>query len=166
MFRHKAGQLDSLKQLDFDELEKKRMEQAKKLRVLEEAYWKSREGTVQGKLMKQRLGFTKQETDAPSPPEGEEGDEYTFGKSKKQKKQMKSSEGWKSRDEDEFSGSRSRSKRGSRRPKTGKTKGSDDEYTFGLDREDQHGNSPLDKSRSRRGSKRPMTGKVRDSSNE
>lgn len=80
MFRHKAGQLDSLKNLDFDELEKLRIEQAKKLKVLEEAYWSQREGTLAGKLSKQRLGFIKKsEADAPSPPEGKGGDEYTFG---------------------------------------------------------------------------------------
>jgi hypothetical protein len=40
VFRHKAGQLDSLKQLDFNELERLRLEQREKLKVLEEAYWR------------------------------------------------------------------------------------------------------------------------------
>ena len=48
--------------------------------MLEEAYWSQREGTLAGKLSKQRLGFIKKsEADAPSPPEGKGGDEYTFG---------------------------------------------------------------------------------------
>ena len=68
VFRHKAGQLDSLKNLDFDELERIRLENAKKLKVLEEAYWSKRENTLAGKLMRHRLGFSKKsEADAPSP---------------------------------------------------------------------------------------------------
>ena len=74
-----------MKQLDFDDLEKLRLEQAKKLKVLEQAYWKSREGTVSGELAKKRLGFIKQETDAPSPPE-EEDEEHTYGQSKRHRK--------------------------------------------------------------------------------
>jgi hypothetical protein len=81
VFRHKSGQLDSLKNLDLDELEKLRVENEKSLKVLEEQYWAKRENTLAGKLMRQRLGFSKKsEAEAASPPEKDsEGDEHTFG---------------------------------------------------------------------------------------
>jgi hypothetical protein len=89
VLRHKAGQLDSLKRLDWEELDRLRIEQSKKLAILEEQYWQSREGTLQGKLAKQRLGFSKKESDAPSPPDKKaEEDEYTFGATDKSKRRQ------------------------------------------------------------------------------
>ena len=81
VFRHKAGQLDSLKNLDLDELEKLRLANEKSLKVLEEQYWAKRENTLAGKLMRQRLGFSKKsETEAASPPEKDsDSDGKTFG---------------------------------------------------------------------------------------
>lgn len=83
VFRHKAGQLDSLKQLDWEELERQRLEQKKKLLILEEAYWRQREGTIQGKLMKQRLGFVAPPADGKNSDEKEvhrDAEIYTFGR--------------------------------------------------------------------------------------
>jgi hypothetical protein len=42
LFRHKPGQLDSLKDLDLDELESLRIQQAQKIKELEERYYQTK----------------------------------------------------------------------------------------------------------------------------
>jgi len=126
--------LDSLKRLDFDELERQRLENAKKLKELEAKFWASRETSLAGKLMKQRLGFNKTETDAPSPPEGKadkyDNDELTFGddknndsvdgKSRRRRRQNKDEAG---SPENQIKSGKS----GRRRPRTGKQRESSNE---------------------------------------
>ena len=48
-FRHKTGQLDSIKSVPYNELEQMRLETAEKLRVLEEAYWGQPQNAEMGK---------------------------------------------------------------------------------------------------------------------
>ena len=55
MFRHKPGQLDSLKNIDMNELERQRIEGAKKLKQLEEAYWGKRENKRIGSMIHGKL---------------------------------------------------------------------------------------------------------------
>lgn len=55
MFRHKPGQLDSLKNIDMDELERQRLDQAKKLKFLEEQYWGKKENKKVGTFMRDKL---------------------------------------------------------------------------------------------------------------
>ena len=58
MLRHKAGQLDSLKDLDINELERRRLELAEKSRDLNEAYLSRKENSLAGKLMRRKMGMT------------------------------------------------------------------------------------------------------------
>lgn len=122
-----------MKRLDWEELDRLRIEQAKKLAILEEQYWKSKEGTLQGKLMKQRLGFAKKESDAPSPPEKKDEKEDDHAVSDKSKRRRRKRHEGESEDEPE----RSKSRRSQKQ---------DDEFTFGVS----------DKSK-----RRPQTGRPR-----
>ena len=58
VLRHKAGQLDSLKDLDINELERRRLELAEKSRDLNEAYLSRKENSLAGKLMRRKMGMT------------------------------------------------------------------------------------------------------------
>ena len=45
LIRHRVGQLDSVKNVPYEELEAMRMETAERLAALEEEYWGKKEGS-------------------------------------------------------------------------------------------------------------------------
>lgn len=57
LFRHKPGQLDSLKDLDLDELESLRIQQAQKIKELEERYYQTKGADNLGQKMREKMGF-------------------------------------------------------------------------------------------------------------
>jgi len=58
--RHKTGQLDSLANLKLEELEAMRLEQAEKLKDLQDAYWSKIENKSVGPAIRKKMGFATQ----------------------------------------------------------------------------------------------------------
>ena len=73
--RHRVGQLDSVKALSYEELEKMRLETAAKLKVLEEQYWGKREaqGVASAIRDKYKSYGSNQESTMDSPEQDKDG---------------------------------------------------------------------------------------------
>lgn len=57
VMRHQASQLASTKNLDLDELERMREENAKRVRELEEMYMNKKQNSTVGKIIREKMGY-------------------------------------------------------------------------------------------------------------
>jgi hypothetical protein len=65
LFRHKPGQLDSLKDLNLDELEEMRLAQAQRIKEIEAQLYSGKGGNEQlGNRMREKMGVSSQKDDA------------------------------------------------------------------------------------------------------
>jgi hypothetical protein len=79
LMRHKPGQLDSLKDLDFEKIEAARQENAKVLEDLANSYFSTKQNKSAGKMIRKMMGYDKKDKKREQQSLDAEEDEYTFG---------------------------------------------------------------------------------------